>query len=83
MRLLQARKIAHVALDGIDDEPPLRLLANFAQRRQLVSDLCWQPKTDLRVILDARAAIAGGWTSDFSECGFAFRGGGDSHLRLC
>ena len=79
MCLLLTRQIAQVALDRFDDEPPLRLLPHFAQRSELVADFRGQPEADLRIVLDSRAAIAGGWASNSSVRQFALRAVRRSH----
>ena len=83
MRLLLPREIAQITFDRLDDEAPLGLIAYFAERDELVADGPGQSETDLRVVLDSLASVAGGRTSDFSDDGVAFCGSRRAHLGLC
>jgi hypothetical protein len=83
LRLLLPRQIAEVTLDRFDDEAPLRLIAYFAERDELVACGSGQAETDLRVVLDSLASFTGGRTSDFSTDGFAFCCSRRAHLSLC
>ena len=58
LRLLLARQVAQIALDRLNDEPPLRLFPDLAQCEEFVACLCRQPEAHLRIILHALAVVA-------------------------
>ena len=82
LHLLAARQMAQIAIDRLDDEAPLRLLAYFAERPKLVARVSRQAKTDLRIVLHSLTVDARRWASDSSDRRFSFRASRHTHLRF-
>ena len=83
LRLLIAWEIAQVTFHRVDDQPPLRLLSDFAQSDKFVPRPLGQPETDLGIVFDAFATVTGGGPADFSRCQFSLQRCCHTFLGLC